>query len=125
MPEQEQEQEDWRTRPIVTATLPLWDGRQIQAGKGRRQGRCCASAGQQARHEQTEITIGAGVFCQLFTQEVLTVQMCPMMVYEHLERAIVGMAFHQGAAFAGAVAVDNAERELRKAKMIWLGCKRL
>ncbi|MEN9465444.1 MAG: hypothetical protein RL217_1625 [Pseudomonadota bacterium] len=120
MPEQEQVV-DWRTRPIVTATLPLWTGGKIQAGKAAAKAAVTQAQASQARTEQTEITqLVQAYFGQLFTQEVLTVrQDVRDGLAEHLDRAIKleakGFAT-KAQRLQAQVAVDNAERELRKAK---------
>lgn len=119
IPEQEQVV-DWRTRPIVTATMPLWTGGKIQAGKAAAKAAVKQAQANQTRTEQTEITqLVQAYFGQLFTQEVLKVrQDVRDGLAEHLDRAIKleakGFAT-KAQRLQAQVAADNAERELRKA----------
>ena len=110
---------DWRTRPIVTATMPVWTGGQISAAKAAADAAVAEADAVLARTAQHEtVQLVEAYFGQQLAQQVLAVR---LEVREGLQQHLVHAQKLEREGFAtraqvlqAQVALDNAEREYRK-----------
>lgn len=111
---------DWRTRPIVTATLPLWTGGKISAGKAVAEASVDQAQAQLSQTQQQELSqLIQAYFGQQMATHVLSVRSDVREgLQQHYHRAsrLESEGFATKAQMLQAkVAVDEAEREYRKA----------
>ena len=112
--------DDWRTRPIVTATMPLWTGGQISAAKAAAHAAVDEADALLSRTTQNEtLQLVEAYFGQQLAQQVLAVrQEVRDGLQQHFQHAqkLEGEGFATRAQLLQAqVAVDGAERELLEA----------
>lgn len=112
---------DWRTRPIVTATLPIWTGGKISAGKAAAQAGVDEAQAQLIDTQQQELgqLVQAYFGQQMATQVLLVREDVRAGLQQHYKRAerleAEGFAT-QAQKLQAKVALDEAEREYRKAQ---------
>ena len=112
---------DWRTRPIITATVPIYMGGKIQAAKAAADAQLQEAQAQQKSTWQSEtVQLVQAYFGQQFAQQVLSVRADVRDgLKQHYERATKlekeGFAT-QAQKLQAKVALDNAEREYLKAQ---------
>src|SRR5690554_1776157 len=112
---------DWRTRPIVTATLPIWTGGKISAGKAAAQAGVNEAQAQLKDTKQKELSqLIQAYFGQQMAEQVLLVRSDVRAgLQQHYQRA--SRLEEEGFAtkaqkLQAKVALDDAEREYRKAQ---------
>ena len=111
---------DWRTRPIVTATLPLYTGGKVTAAKSAADAQLVEAQAQLRSTQQSEVVqLVQAYFGQLLAQQALLVREDVRNgLQQHYDRADrlerEGFAT-QAQKLQAKVALDNAEREYRKA----------
>lgn len=111
---------DWRVRPIVTATLPLYMGGKIQAAKAAADAQLNEAQAQFTNTQQQEtVQLVQAYFGQLLAEQAVAVREDVRNgLQQHFERASrleeEGFAT-QAQKLQAKVAFDNAEREYRKA----------
>ena len=111
---------DWRTRPIVTATMPVWTGGQISAAKAAANAAADEADALLARAGQDEtVQLVEAYFGQQLAQQVVAVRLeVRDGLHEHYAHArkLEQEGFATRAQLLQAqVALDNAEREYIKA----------
>src|SRR5690554_5106614 len=112
---------DWRTRPIVTATLPIWTGGKISAGKAAARAGVDEAQAQLLDTQQKELSqlIQAYFGQQMAAQVLLVRDDVRAGLQQHYQRAsrleAEGFAT-QAQKLQAKVALDEAEREFRKAQ---------
>lgn len=112
--------QDWRTRPIVTATLPLWTGGKISAGKAAAEASVNQAEAQLSQTQQQELgQLIQAYFGQQMASHALAVRTDVREgLQQHYHRAsrLESEGFATKAQMLQAkVAVDEAEREYRQA----------
>ena len=112
--------QDWRTRPIVTATLPLWTGGKISAGKAAAQASVDEAQAQLSNTQQQELSqLIQAYFGQQMATHVLSVRTdvrAGLQQHYHRASRLEDEGFATKAQMLQAkVALDEAEREYRKA----------
>lgn len=112
--------DDWRTRPIVTATMPLWTGGQISAANAAADAAVEEANALLARTAQNEtVQLVEAYFGQQLAQHVLAVReevRDGLQEHYHHASKLEAEGFATRAQLLQAqVAVDGAERELLKA----------
>lgn len=111
---------DWRMRPIVTATLPVYMGGKIQAAKAAADAQLNEAQAQFKNTQQQEtVQLVQAYFGQLLAEQAVAVREDVRNgLQQHFERASrleeEGFAT-QAQKLQAKVAFDNAEREYRKA----------
>lgn len=112
---------DWRTRPIVTAVMPVWTGGQISAAKAAADAAADEAYAMLARTGQDEtVQLVEAYFGQQLAQQVVAVRSeVRSGLQEHYEHA--QKLEHEGFAtraqlLQARVALDNAERDYLKAR---------
>lgn len=119
---------EWRTRPIITATLPIWTGGKISAGKAAARAGVNQARAQLAGAQQKELSqlIEAYFGQHMATQVLLIRSDVRAGLQQHYQRAnrleAEGFAT-QAQKLQAKVALDEAERELRKAQNDLLGAQ--
>ena len=119
---------DWRTRPIVTAIQPLWTGGKILAAKQAAKAAQDEAAAELQQTQQSELVqLAQAYFGQQFAEQVLRVRHDVRNgLSEHYQRATrleqEGFAT-KAQKLQAQVALDNAEREYRKAQNDLLGAQ--
>lgn len=112
---------DWRTRPMVTATMPVWTGGQISAAKAAADAAVDEADALLSRALQSEtVQLVEAYFGQQLAQQVVSVRREVrdglLQHYRHAQK-LEGEGFATRAQLLQAqVAVDAAERELLKAE---------
>lgn len=112
---------DWRTRPIVTATLPIWTGGKISAGKAAARAGVDEAQAQLLDTQQKELSqLIQAYFGQQMASQVLLIRTDVRAgLQQHYQRAsrleAEGFAT-QAQKLQAKVALDEAEREYRKAQ---------
>lgn len=112
---------EWRTRPIITATLPIWSGGKISAGKAAARAGVNEARAQLAGAQQKELgQLIEAYFGQHMAARVLLIRTDVRAgLQQHYQRAsrleAEGFAT-QAQKLQAKVALDEAERELRKAQ---------
>ena len=112
---------EWRTRPIITATLPIWTGGKISAGKAAARAGVNEARAQLAGAQQKELgQLIEAYFGQHMAARVLLIRTDVRAgLQQHYQRAsrleAEGFAT-QAQKLQAKVALDEAERELRKAQ---------
>lgn len=112
---------DWRTRPIVTATLPIWTGGKISAGKAAARAGVDEAQAQLNTTQQQELSqLIEAYFGQQMASQVLLIRTDVRAgLQQHYQRAsrleAEGFAT-QAQKLQAKVALDEAEREYRKAQ---------
>ncbi len=114
------EENDWRTRPVVTAVMPVWTGGQISAAKAAADAAADEADALLARAGQHEtVQLVEAYFGQQLAQQVVAVRLDVRNgLQEHHEHAqkLEREGFATRAQLLQAqVALDNAEREYIKA----------
>lgn len=111
---------DWRVRPIITATLPLYTGGKIQAAKAASDAQLSEAQAELKNTQQEEtVQLVQAYFGQLLAEQAVVVrQDVRDGLQQHFERAsrleAEGFAT-QAQKLQAKVAFDNAEREYRQA----------
>lgn len=112
---------EWRTRPIITATLPIWTGGKISAGKAAARAGVSEARALLASAQQKELSqLIEAYFGQHMANQVLLIRTDVRAgLQQHYQRAsrleAEGFAT-QAQKLQAKVALDEAERELRKAQ---------
>jgi len=112
--------DDWRTRPIVTAVMPVWTGGKITAAKAAADAAVREADAQLARTGQNEtVQLVQAYFGQQLAKQVVAVRTDVrdglLQHYDHASRLEREGFATRAQLLQAQVAVDNAEREYRKA----------